>query len=59
MKYLKKEYPIDFVYTIELTRKELIEIRNKIERYYVVMNIDPYGGEKDCSIEEIDDILNN
>lgn len=54
MKLLNKEVPVDYKYTIELSHKELIAIRDYIFFYYLWRDSINY---KDNLLQQIDDIL--
>lgn len=57
MKLINKEVPIDYIYKIEITKKELSSIVYAMHMFYQYYNRRP--GDKDNLLEELEDILNS
>ena len=58
MKLLNKQVPIDYIYQIELTRRELQEIQNLIHNVFRYRNSLPREKEQEI-IDFIDSILSS
>ena len=57
MEKIDKEYPIDFIYTIKLSRQELSTIRDYIYQHYMYHNVDPNTHKENNLLIEINEIL--
>jgi hypothetical protein len=57
MELIKKDYPIDFEYTIKISRNELAKIRDYIDKYYYFRRIDPTEKPQDDIYRKLNEIL--